>query len=145
MAPPKSAQLVLRSVQSRAKTHKLYATCLSLYGASCPLAPYPLKSEMQDKLDQLLRARKGLSLCVCRLEAQMREMPYAKETLVPAIKALRFQMSEVDKEIKALSCASELNAIQELKKVPGVGLIVATTLASRVSRRAFDRADQFVA
>jgi transposase len=145
LAPPKKAQMFLKSVQSRAKTDKLDATGLALYGASCSLAPYPLKSPMQDKLDQLLCARKGLSLSVCRLEAQKRELPHASEALTAAIVALKAQIKAVDLEVKALCRTPELAVIQELQKVPGIGPVVATTIASRLSGRSFERADQFVA
>ncbi len=115
LAPPKKAQMFLKSVQSRAKTDKLDATGLALYGASCALAPYPLKSQMQDQLDQLLCARKGLSLSVCRLEAQKRELPHAAQTLTAAIVALKAQIKAVDCEVKALCRTPELAVIGELQ------------------------------
>ena len=40
----KSAQLFLKSVQSRAKIDKRHAQGLALYGLYCGLRPYPLKS-----------------------------------------------------------------------------------------------------
>lgn len=145
LAQPKLAQLFLKSVHTRAKTDKLDALGLAMYGASRSLAPYPLKSEMHDQLDQLLRARKGLSKSVTRLEAQKSELPYANEVLLPAISALRLQISEIDKQIKTLCNAPELSVVKELQKVPGVGLIVAATLASSLTGHTFYRSDQFVA
>ena len=145
LAPPKQAQMFLQSVQSRAKTDKLDATGLALYGACCALAPYPLKSQMQDQVDQLLSARKGLSGCVCRLEAQQRELPHAGEALALAIAPLKAQIKALDKQMRQLTQAPELAAVKELQKIPGIGPVTAATLVSRLSGRSFERADQFVA
>jgi transposase len=148
LALPKKAQLFLKSVQSRAKTDKLDAVGLALYGLSCDLASYPLKSEMQDQLDQLLCARKGLSRSLCELQARQRELPRAALTLQPAVEALQVQIEEADRQIAALTKspqAPELRAVQELQKVPGIGPVVAATLVSRLTARSFGHSDQFVA
>lgn len=58
MAPPRKAKLFLQSLQSRAKTDKLDARGLALFALSRPLAPYPVKEEALDIVDQLLSARK---------------------------------------------------------------------------------------
>lgn len=145
LAPPKKAQLFLRSVQSRAKTDKLDAAGLALYGLSCPLAPYPLKNAMQEELDQLLLARKGLSQSVCELQARQRELPRAASALAPAVLALRVQLQAVDRQIAELTRAPALAAIKELQKVPGIGPVTAATLVSRLTARSFTHADQFVA
>lgn len=144
LAQPKAAQLFLKSVQSRAKTDRLDAAGLALYGLChplkpYPLKPYPLKSEMHDHLDQLLAARKGLSLSLSlslsALQARQKELPRAAKTLEPAVVAVREQIEAADKEIarltrsqEALEQAPQMKAIQELQKVPGIGPIVAATL-----------------
>lgn len=150
LAQPKKAQLFLKSVQSRAKTDKLDAAGLALYGlccegTSCELKPYPLKSEMQEELDQLLCARKGLSQSVCALQARQRELPRAAPTLAPAVAALQAQIKDADRQIAALTTAPELAAVKELQKVPGIGPVIAATLVSRLSARSFGHSDQFVA
>jgi len=145
LAPPKKAQLFLQSVQSRAKTDKLDAGGLALYGLSCPLAPYPLKSDMQDELDQLLLARKGLSQSLCELQARQKELPRAAAALAPAVAALQVQLKAVDRQIATLTKAPELKAMRELQKVPGIGPVVAATLVSRLTARSFSHSDQFVA
>lgn len=154
LAQPKKAQLFLKSVQSRAKTDTLDATGLALYGLSCDLRPYPLKSEMHEELDQLLAARKGLSQSLCQLRAQQRELPRAAQALAPAIAALQEQLKEVDRQLARCSAASTEapgqpssigTAIEELQKVPGIGPVVATTLASRLLARSFSHSDQFIA
>src|SRR5215210_274314 len=105
LAQPKKAQLFLQSVQSRAKTDKLDAHGLALYGLSCELKPYPLKSDMQDELDQLLLARRGLSQSLCELQARHRELPRAAQALAPAILALQAQLKAVDQQIAGLTKA----------------------------------------
>lgn len=150
LAQPKKAQLFLKSVQSRAKTDKLDAAGLALYGlccqgTSCDLKPYPLKSEMQEELDQLLCARKGLSQSVCALQARQRELPRAAATLQPAVSALQEQIKEADRQIARLTSAPELAAVKELQKVPGIGPVIASTLVSRLTARSFSHSDQFVA
>ena len=145
LAQPKKAQLFLKSVQSRAKTDKLDSCGLALYGLSCDLAPYPLKSDMQDELDQLLLARKGLSQSLCELQARHRELPRAAAALAPAILALQEQLKNVDRQIAGLTKAPELQAVKELQKVPGIGPVVAATMVSRLTARSFSHADQFVA
>lgn len=145
LAPPKKAQLFLHSVQSRAKTDTLDAQGLALYGLSCDLWPYPLKSPMQDELDQLLVARKGLSLSLTALQARQRELPRASHALAPAVEALQHQIQQVDKEIKHKTRAPELEAVKALQEVPGIGPVVAATLVSRLTSRWFSHSDQFVA
>jgi transposase len=69
LAPPQKAQYFLKSVQDRAKTDTLDARGLALYGLAFDLAPYPLKSEMHEEIDQLLLARRGLSQSLVELQA----------------------------------------------------------------------------
>lgn len=150
LAQPKKAQLYLRSVQNRAKTDKLDAAGLALYGISCQgtphdLAPYPLKSDMQDELDQLLTARRGLSQSASELTARQSELPRAATTLQPAVTALQEQMKAADRRIAELTKTPELSVARELQKVPGIGPVTAATLASRLKSRRFASSDQFVA
>lgn len=145
LALPKPAQNFLRSVHSRAKTDKLDAKGLALYGLSRELKPYPLKSAMQDEVDQLLLARKGMSQAVCELQARQRELPYAAAALAPAISVLQEQLKQVDRQLAQRTRAPELAAVGELQKVPGIGPVIATTLVSRLTGRHFGAADQFVA
>jgi len=153
LAQPRKAQMFLKSVQSRAKTDKLDAAGLALYGlsclgTSCDLAPYPLKSEMQEELDQLLCARRGLSQSLCELQARGRELPRAAATLAPAVAALQEQIKEADRQIATLVKAPELQAVKQLQKVPGIGPVIAATLVSRLTARSFSHSfshsDQFL-
>ena len=125
MAQPKKAQSFLKSVQSRAKTDKLDAQGLALYGLLSDLAPYPLKSPMQDELDQLLAARRGLSQSLCELQTRQGELPRAATALVPAVDSLQSQLKAIDRPIANLTKAPELIAVKELQKVPGIGPVIA--------------------
>jgi transposase len=145
LAPPKKAQLFLQSVPSRAKTDKLDAAGLALYGLSCDLAPYPLKSEMQEEIDQLLLARKGMSQSLCELQARQQELPRAAAALAPAVAALQTQLKAVDGQLASLTQQPALAVVQKLQQVPGIGPVTATTLVSRLQGRAFNHSDQFVA
>ena len=64
LAPSGKARAYLKSISERAKTDRLDGYGLALFGASrpaCkPLAPYPIKSDSVEHLDQLLSARSGL-------------------------------------------------------------------------------------
>jgi transposase len=104
-----------------------------------------LKSAMQDEVDQLLLARRGLSQSLSELQARQRELPRACAALAPAVAALQEQLKVVDRQISALTKAPEFQAIQELQKVPGIGPVIAATLVSRLTARSFAHADQFVA
>lgn len=145
LAQPRQAQLFLRSVHSRAKTDKLDASGLALYGLSCELAPYPLKNEMQEELDQLLLARKGLSQSRVELQARQSELARVACVLEPAVAALSEQIKEVDRRIAALTKEPGLQVVKELQKVPGIGPVTAATVASRLTARCFEHPDQFVA
>ena len=146
LAPPQKAHFFLKGLQHRAKTDKLDAKGLALYGINAPqLMPYPLKDAMHDELDQLLAARKGISDSIRRLEAQQRDLPRAAKALEPSITALREQLKGLDRQIAALAAAPEMKVAKELQKVPGIGPIVSATLASCLTSHHFNHSDQFVA
>lgn len=149
LAQPKKAQSFLRSGPSRAKTDKLDSAGLAFYGSCCALAPYPLKSPMQEELDQPLLVRKGFSQSLSEWKARQKALPRAKSALEPAIAALKAQIRELDAQIAQLTRTPELEevgeSVKELQKVPGFGPVVASTLVSRLTARSFTRSDQFVA
>src|ERR1051325_4698990 len=77
LAQPKRAKLFLASEWGRMKTDPIDSHGLSLYGACRPLAPYPRKGPAVEQLDQLLAARRSLSLSMSRLHLQARELEHA--------------------------------------------------------------------
>lgn len=146
LAQPQKAHYFLKGVQHRAKTDRLDAKGLALYGAcSTGLLPYPLKDAMHDELDQLLAARKGISDSVRRLEAQKRDLPRAAKALEPSIEALKGQRKQLDRQIVSLTEAAEFKIVEGLQKVPGIGPIVSATVGSCLTSHQFSHSDQFVA
>jgi transposase len=167
LAQPKRTKAFLASIQSRAKTDRLDSQGIAMYALVHKLPLYPLKSPMIEQVDQLLSARKGLSRAIAGLHLQSRELPHAAPTLLKAINELKTQRSELDNQLKKLgkelvahsdatpdsatpdSAASEraslATAIKTLREVPGIGPVVATTVASRLVARHFSRSDKFVA
>lgn len=146
LAPPRQARSFLRSIQSRAKTDRLDSRGLALFALSQPLAPYPIKTPMQEQLDQLLLARKGLSRAAAALGQQRKELPHAGEALGHAVSELAAQVKALDKQIAALTAqAPEMRAAQELTKVPGIGTVTAAALASRLGGGRFSHPDKLVA
>ena len=146
LAPPRQAKRFLSSIQSRAKTDRLDSRGLALFALSRPLAPYPLKTPMQEQLDQLLCARKGLAQAIARLGQQAAELPHAQGPLAQAVADLRAQVKALDGQIAALTAQAPAFApARQLRKVPGIGPVTAAALASRLSGGRFSHSDQVVA
>ena len=146
LAPPRKAKLFLQSLQSRAKTDKLDARGLALFALSRSLAPYPVKEEALDIVDQLLSARKGLSNSISRLQLQADELPHAREVLGEATALLKAQLKGLDKRIAAeVAQEPKLAIAKELLKVQGIGPVTAAAVASRLAAKSFVHPDQFVA
>lgn len=146
LAQPKAAQRFLQSLQSRAKTDKLDSAGIALFALSRPLPPYPLKPPVIEHLDQLLSARKGLSASLASLSLQARELPLAAPVLDAALQVLQEQQKQLDRQIKALLAQEEtLEVAARLQDVPGIGPVIAATLASRLAARPFASSDAFVA
>lgn len=146
LAPPRKAKAFLNSLQSRAKTDKLDAKGLALYGLSQPLSPYPLKEATVEALDQLLSARRGLVMSCIKLQQQADELPAAREALLCAVDSLKTQIKELDKQIAERTQAEpRLSVVKQLLLVPGIGAITASAVASRLSQKQFSHPDQFVA
>jgi transposase len=146
LAPPRKAKSFLRSLQSRAKTDRLDSYGLALFALSQSLAPYPIKTEQAEQMDQFLLARRGISLAISSLKQQRKVLTHAHEPLTEAIKALTEQQRALDKKIAALcSASSEFKAVAVLLKVPGIGPVTAAAVTSRLCGKQFARADQFVA
>lgn len=103
LAEPRRAKRFLQSIQNRAKCDRLDSAGLGLYALCAQLPLYPLKSDLVDHLDQLLKARKGLALSLQQLEAQARALPRASAALKPALEALKLQQRQLDRDIKALT------------------------------------------
>ena len=146
MADPKAAHHYLKSRQSRAKTDRIDSRGLALLALDRPLRPYPVKAAALEQVDQLLTARRGISEAISRLKQQRKELPHAAGPLQEAIEALRKQQQALERQIEQQSQqAPELAVVAEVRRVHGIGLITATTAASRLAARVFERSDQWVA
>ena len=145
LAPPRQAKSFLRSIQCRAKTDKLDSEGLALFALSQALAPYPLKTPMQEQIDQLLLARRGLARAAASFGQQLKELPHAKEPLTKALTQIKAQLKVLDKEIAALTTEPELAAAARLRQVPGIGPVTAAALASRLAGKQFSHPDKLVA
>lgn len=146
LAPPRQAKFFLASVQTRAKTDRLDSRGLALFALSQPLAPYPVKTQMQEKLDQLLSVRKNLSGMVTRAKLQARELPPGQAYLTAIWQSLTEQIKTLDKEIARLTQSTpEFAPARELRKVPGFGLVITAALISRLSHGRFSNPNKFVA
>lgn len=146
LAPPRKAKAFLQSLQSRAKTDKLDSRGLALFALSQPLPLYPLKEAALEKIDQLLSARKGLSGSITRLQLQQKELPHAAPFLLEAITDLKRRMRFLDQEIAQLAKVTPaMQAMHQLKNVPGIGPVTAAAVTARLSAKSFSHPDQFVA
>lgn len=150
LAPPRKAKAYLRSLTSRAKTDRLDARGLALFAASRPkaqaLRPYPLKEAAVQRLEQLLAARRGVTAALVRLEQQRRELPHAAAVLTQAVADLRARRRQLDVQIAQLaSDEQQFPAVATLQQVPGIGPVIAASVAARLTSHSFARPDQFVA
>lgn len=146
LAPPKRAKAFLNSLQDRAKTDRLDSHGLALYALAMPLRPYPVKSAVNEKIDQLLAARRLLSQSITSLRQQQRALPLAADALAAAITALKGQRAQLDRQIaQMISANTELAGAQAVRAVPGIGPITAAAVASCLHVKQFTHPDQFVA
>ena len=149
-APPKKAKDYLASISTRAKCDRLDGRGLALFGnsrtAANPLPLYPLKSAAVEHLDQLLTARRGLVQSLTRLKQQAQELPHAREWLQRTAADLKARLAELDAEIARQTAETgPLPQAVKLRPVPGIGPVTAAAVASRLTSRNFDTADQWVA
>lgn len=146
LAPPRKARAFLNSLQSRAKTDRLDGKGLALFGLSRPLAPYPIKSQAVEQLDQLLSARKGLALALSSLKQRQSELPFASEYLGSSVEALTAQIKALDVKINAhIEASPEFAAAGRIDEVPGIGPVTAAAVTARLAAKKFDHPDKFVA
>lgn len=146
VADPKEARHYLKSRHARAKTDRLDSFGLALFALDRPLRPYPLKTAPLEKVDQLLSARRGIVDAASRLGQQLKELPHAADPLQEAISALKKQQRQLERQIEQLTGEEpELAAAIELQQVPGIGLITAAAVASRLAAHSFRHPDHWVA
>lgn len=145
LAPPRKAQNYLKSIQTRAKTDRLDSRGLGLYALTHDLAPYPVKSDAVEHLDQLLAARKGVTDAIASLQVRIAELPHAAATLKEAVADLKRRQKALDRQIEQQTKQAEFAAVARLQRVPGIGPVTAAAAVSRLQSKQFRHPDQFVA
>jgi transposase len=146
LARTKQAQAFLRSIQDRAKTDRLDSYGLALYALSVKLSLYPVKSDVSEKIDQLLKARRQIGIAIMSLGQQRTELPHAVAALTAAIAGLEVQRTALDAQIAQLGDThEELAGVRVLDAIPGIGPITAAAVASCLQDKQFSHPDQFVA
>jgi transposase len=145
-APPRRAKTFLASVQTRAKADRVDAAGLSLFGLAHLLRPFPERNARVERLQELLRARRGLGKAMVSLQLQLAALPAAAEPLQRAIAALRQEQQVLDQEIATLTDdAAAFPQVARLEAVPGIGRLTAATVAACLQQKDFHHPDQFVA
>jgi transposase len=109
------------------------------------LPEYPLSSEPVEKVEQLLRARRGVVQALMSLRQQLAELPFAAAPLEAAIGALTAQRDQLDADIAAATQVVAPTDVKRLQAIVGVGPVTAHAVAARLAGRSFAKADQFVA
>lgn len=146
IAPTLNAKHYLSSLQSRAKNDKIDSKGLSEYGRTQTLRHYPIKDKALDTIDQFLSARKGISAACSRFKLMASELPEANQILQVSLSSLKAELKNLDKLIAGKAAAEpKLAIMKEFVKVPGIGPVTATAVASRLAGKCFDHPDQFVA
>lgn len=149
MAPPRKARAFLASLQSRAKTDRVDSRGLALFALSrlpgAGLPDYPVKTEAVERVDQLLKTRRGLVDARTALRQRLPELPFGKEILEAAVDGLEVQIEALDQQLAAATTETLAPEIKRLLQIPGVGPVTATAAASRLKARRFETADKFIA
>jgi transposase len=142
-ASPRAAKQFLASVHPRAKTDRLDAQGLARYASSVDLKPVVIKSDLMQRLSELLCARRSLSRSLSTFRQQAQALPEAREQLLAAASSVAQHLRELDRELERL--ARQEPQIKRLMQLPGVGPVTAATLVVRLTSVPFATSDQVVA
>lgn len=149
LAPPRKAKNYLASVSPRAKTDRIDGRGLAWFAVTRPkhqaLSEYPLNPEPVEKVEQLLRARKGVVQALMSLRQRLAELPYAAAPLEAAIAGLEAQQAALDEHIAVAAKEVAPADVKRLRAIKGIGPVTATAVAARLAGRKFPQGDQFVA
>jgi transposase len=133
---PRQVRDFARAVGHLAKTDRIDAQVLALFGARVQPAPRPLPDEATQELEAvLLRRRQLLEM----LHAERQRLPRARgrevrRNLRAHIRWLEHSLIDTDATLEALIQASPLWRVQDhlLQSVPGVGPTLARTLLAQL-------------
>jgi transposase len=133
---PRQVRDFARALGRLAKTDRIDAQVLALFGARVQPAPRPLPDEGTQELEAVLLRRRQL---LDMLHAERQRLPHARgrevrRNLRAHIRWLEHSLIDTDATLEALIQASPLWRVQDqlLQSVPGVGPTVARTLLAQL-------------
>jgi transposase len=130
---PLRSRLFAEAVGTLAKTDRIDARMLAIFGESLePAATLPLP-ELVEELQELVRARQAATAEATALTNRLgaSQAGFLKRDLARPLKALKAHIARVDAEIErrlAADCALA-RRYQILMSIPGIGPVAATSLA----------------
>jgi transposase len=146
---PKDTRYYARGLGRRAKTDRVDAELIARYIAHehAGLHPYLPPSPQQRLLDQTLRRRAHLVSMRVALLATTDELQGLEAECQAAVERLTALIVALEARLKQLLEASQeqQQALQRLRSIPGVGLIVGAGLIAALQRLPFATADAFIA
>ena len=146
---PKDTRYYARGLGRRAKTDRVDAELIARYIAHehPGLHPYVPATPEQRLLDQTLRRRAHLVSLRVALLATTDELQGLEAECQAAVERLTALIAALEARLKRLLEASQpqQQALQRLRSIPGVGLIVGAALVAALQRLPFATADAFVA
>jgi transposase len=133
---PRQVRDFARALGRRAKTDRIDAQVLALFGARVQPAPRPLPDEGTQELEAVLLRRRQL---LDMLHAERQRLPHARgrevrRNLRAHIRWLEHSLIDTDATLETLIQASPLWRVQDqlLQSVPGVGPTLARTLLAQL-------------
>ena len=146
---PKDTRYYARGLGRRAKTDRVDAELIARYVAHehDGLHPYLPPSPEQRMLEQTLRRRAHLVRTRVALQATTRELHGFQSECRAVVEQLDALIVALETRLKQLlqTSPAQREALQRLRGIPGVGIIVGTALVAALQRLPFATADAFVA
>jgi len=146
---PRDIHHYARALGSRGKTDRNDAEVIARYVAAehCGLRPYVPASELQERIDLLLRKRASVVRHRDALRKALRELPGLNDAAMRAMRSLAELLTCIDDQIEEL-VRSEQALVQRselLRTMPGVGPLTSVSLANLLERVKLANADALVA
>jgi len=146
---PKDVRRYASGVGVRGKTDRVDAALIARYIAheQSKLHPYRPPSPEQRQLHRLLTRRAKLSRARASVQQSLQGMPGLKAPLRALLLRFDALIACIDARIRALvdACPQRRAASERLRRIKGVGPVVAPALLNALEYFAFARADSFVA
>lgn len=131
---PLRSRLFAEAHGTLAKTDRIDARMLAIFGESLEPAAKPPLPELVEELQELVRARQAATAEATALANRLgaSQAGFLKRELARLLKALKAHIATLDDEIERLiaSEAAMARRYQILKSIPGVGPVAAVSLAA---------------